>query len=73
MAGVSVGVVSDYTLWNVDSEADSILRASLELSKLEYLAEEYATQSSFQYSFWLLIGGIIIIIIIYVHVRMYVK
>ena len=57
MAMIAVGAISDYFLWDIDMEKGSIMRASLELSSLEYLADFYTTKASFQYSFWLLVGG----------------
>ena len=56
MAALSLGVVSDFYLWDLDESSSNILRASLP-SNLKYLADNYTTEPSFQYSFWLLFGG----------------
>lgn len=57
MAALSLGVLSDYYLWELDEKAVGILKDSLP-SNLEYLADIYTSQSSLQYSFWLLFGGV---------------
>lgn len=57
MAMITVGAISDYYLWDIDVEKTDIMRASLELSSLEYLVDFFTIKASFQYSLWLLIGG----------------
>lgn len=56
MGALSLAVLSDYYLWELEERSSSILEASLP-SNLQYLAGIYTSQSSLQYSFWLLIGG----------------
>ena len=57
LALVTVGAMTDFILWNIDEEKLDIFRSSLELSNLEYLAEDYTTDVSLKYSFWLLVGS----------------
>ena len=57
LALVTVGAMTDFILWNMDEEKMDIFRSSLELSNLEYLAENYTTDVSLKYSFWLLVGS----------------
>lgn len=56
MGALSLAVLSDYYLWELEETSSSILESSLP-SNLQYLAAIYTTQSSLQYSFWLLVGG----------------
>ena len=57
MAALSIGVLCDYYLWELDDNSVSILRYSLP-TNLEYLAEIYTAKLSLEYSFWLLCGGL---------------
>ena len=57
MGALSLGIVSDYYLWELDDSSPSILRSSLP-SSLEYLAAVYVSKASLGYSFWLLCGGV---------------
>lgn len=56
MGSLTIAVISDYYLWELDTSSYHILRASLP-SNLEYLADVYAAHTSLGYSFWLLIVG----------------
>ncbi|CAI8013986.1 hypothetical protein GBAR_LOCUS8797 [Geodia barretti] len=56
MAALSIAMMSDYYLWELDSNSGSLLRASLPFT-LDYLADIYSSEPSFGYSFWLLCGG----------------
>lgn len=57
MGALSLAVLSDYYLWELEDKSSRILEASLP-SNLDYLAAIYTSKSSLQYSFWLLIGGV---------------
>lgn len=57
MGALSLAVLSDYYLWELEEKSSSILESSLP-SNLQYLAAIYTSQPSLQYSFWLLVGGV---------------
>ena len=56
-SALSIGVLCDYYLWELDGNTMEMLKSSLP-TNLEYLADIYTAKSSLGYSFWLLCGGL---------------